>query len=106
MLRKSTTLAPLKQRLLCVSAIMVLPSIPSDSTASESEFELLSRTQSAAISECETPSSDNISNISELTSLDDIKVENQMLKNEMASLHQDMAQMSERNKKIREGKYS
>uniref|UniRef100_F6ZJ39 Golgin subfamily A member 5 n=1 Tax=Ciona intestinalis TaxID=7719 RepID=F6ZJ39_CIOIN len=77
---------------------MTLP----DSTASESEFEMVG--SSAARSDRDSPSTSSIAESASMMQQpsNDIGMENRMLRTELASLHQELTQTSERSKKIRE----
>uniref|UniRef100_H2ZJK0 Golgin subfamily A member 5 n=1 Tax=Ciona savignyi TaxID=51511 RepID=H2ZJK0_CIOSA len=79
----------------------MLMNLRTDSTASESEFEMVG---SAARSDRDSPSTSSIAgSASMMQPTSDAGVENKLLRNELASLHQELTQTNERNKKIREG---
>lgn len=75
--------------------------LPTDSTASESEFEMVGSTP-AASSDRDTPESGEAV-LPSVSSSHDLAVENRLLKNEMSSLHQELTHMNARSRKIKTG---
>ena len=75
--------------------------LPTDSTASESEFEMVASLTSKD-SDRDSPASST--QVPILGS--DVTIENRLLKNELASLHQELTHTAERNQKYKEGKLS
>ena len=72
--------------------------LPADSTASESDFEMVASLASKD-SDRDSPSS------STHVVGSDVTVENRLLKSELTSLHQELTHTAERNRKIKEGVY-
>ena len=69
---------------------------PADSTASESEFEMVASLASKD-SDRESPAS------STQFAGPDVVIENKLLKNELTSLHQELTAAAERHQKVKEG---
>ncbi|CAK8693176.1 unnamed protein product [Clavelina lepadiformis] len=68
--------------------------LPTDSTASESEFEMVGSL--ASKSDRDSPSTNSQESSS------DLSMENKLLRNEISALHQELRQITERNRKIKD----
>jgi len=87
--------------IICSSDVVTLPT---DSTASESEFEMVGSATAASASDRDSPSSNEP--VLPASTSQDLAIENRLLKNEMTSLHQELTEMNERNRRTKTGENS